>query len=613
MRIAVALFLLLAGSTTATAQSPAAARAAIARALPLLQTSAATFVEQRACMSCHHNALPILTLRLAQARGLAVDRSVLAAVEAKTFRELRAPDALDAAVQGTSVSDPTPNDSLLLLAAHAAGVAPDVVTGVHARRMAQWQRADGRWITSDFRPPHSSSVFTATATAVRAIRAYLPAELAAERDRVTARARGWLASTTPHSTEDAAFRLMGLVWADAPAGDVQAAGRDLTALQRPDGGWGQTPEYAPDAYSTGQAVYALRLAGLGAAERPVARGVAFLVRTQAGNGTWRVRTRMLSPATVSPPYFKTGFPYGTDEFISYAGSCWAVMGLLSTLPESPAGAAPAARPTAPETSNAAGSTASTGTVSGADSPWLRTALFGTAGDLAALLDRGLAPNSATAGGTTVLMAAAPEADKVRLLLARGADARTRAESGADAVTAAATAPGTAAAIRLLLDAGADAAPPADVRVRRPPLVFAAMTGDLETVRLLLDRKAPARADAAAEAVTFGHADVVQALVGAGADVGGTERSGINLLHWATITNRASVIPVLAKAGVDIDAQDDHGYTPLMYAATIDQGDAETLRALLAAGADRTIRNDEGRTPLAQARRLKHVLLAEVLK
>ena len=47
-------------------------------------------------------------------------------------------------------------------------------------------------------------------------------------------------------------------------GDVQAAGRDLTALQRPDGGWGQTPEYAPDAYSTGQAVYALRLAGLGA-------------------------------------------------------------------------------------------------------------------------------------------------------------------------------------------------------------------------------------------------------------------------------------------------------------------------------------------------------------
>ena len=99
----------------------------------------------------------------------------------KTFRELTNARAFDDAVQGVAVSDPTPNDSWLLLAAHTAGLAPDLVNAVYAKRIASWQH-DGHWSTSDFRPPHSSSLFTATATAVRAIRAYLPDEMAAARE-----------------------------------------------------------------------------------------------------------------------------------------------------------------------------------------------------------------------------------------------------------------------------------------------------------------------------------------------------------------------------------------------------------------------------------------------
>ena len=73
-----------------------------------------------------------------------------------------------------------------------------------------------------------------------------------------------------------------------------------------------------------------------------------------------------------------------------------------------------------------------------------------------------------------------------------------------------------------------------------------------------------------------------------------------------------VVPALARAGVDIDAMDEAGYTPLMYAATIDFGDTATLRALLAAGARPAIANPSGRTPLQQARRLGHLQLAEAL-
>ena len=167
---------------------------------------------------------------------------------------------------------------------------------------------------------------------------------------------------------------------------------------------------------------------------------------------------------------------------------------------------------------------------------------------------------------------------------------------------------------------AEAQPPPNIHVKTSPLVFASMTGDVDNVRLLLARGAdPAggpspRGDTPISmAVTFGYADVVRMLVSAGATVSMTERSGINLLHWAAITNRAAVIPALVEAGVPLNATDENGFTPIMYAATIDFGDAESLKALLKAGADRSIRNNDDRTALEQARYLKHAHLEAALR
>jgi ankyrin repeat protein len=571
------------------------ARAAVVRAIPVLERSAKSFVAQRSCVSCHHNILPVLTLRLAASRGLKIDAATLAEVERKTFRELTTVRAFDEAVQGTGVGDPTPNDSWLLVAAQTAGLAPDLTAGVVAKRIASWQH-DGHWTTSDFRPPHSSSLFTATATAVRAVRAYLPEEMRETRDRVVASAREWLRNTTPRSTEDAAFRVLGLVWADAPRADIAAAGKDLEQLQRTGGGWAQLPGYAADAYSTGEALYALHEAGLSAGAR-WRRGVQFLVSTQVPDGTWHVRSRMISPAEVSPPYFTTGFPYKKDEYLSYAATSWATMALTASLPVKDA-----AEPAAPVTAAAVPA-----------DPAFRAALFGA-------LDANIDARAATSNGTSLLMAAADDATKVALLLSKGADAKYRAPSGCDALTVAASYRGSSAALKALLDAGADAEPADNVKAAHSPLLFAAMSGDIDAVTLLLARGArpnprpnPSGNSPISEAITFGRADAVRALISAGAKVDLTERSGINLMHWAAITNRADIIPLLASAGVDIDAIDEHGYTPLMYSATIDFGDTATAEALMSAGADKTIRNENGRTPLAQALHFKHARLAQVLK
>src|SRR5215470_20093790 len=102
--------MLLLFTETLSAQSQSV-RQAIHRALPVLQRSAAEFVAKRACVSCHHNILTILTLDLARNRGFQIDSKVLESVEDKTFRGLRAVNALDDAIQATTLNDPTPNDS----------------------------------------------------------------------------------------------------------------------------------------------------------------------------------------------------------------------------------------------------------------------------------------------------------------------------------------------------------------------------------------------------------------------------------------------------------------------------------------------------------------------
>ena len=303
------------------AQTNAEVRLAVTQALPLLERSATSFVAQRACVSCHHNILPILVFRLAAGRGVPIDKATLKAIEEKTFRQLDGPRALDDAVEAAALSDPTPDDSFLLMAAHAASRPRDLVTGVYASRLLRWQR-DGHWVTSDFRPPHSSSIFTASATAVRAIRLYLPVELRVEGDAAILRARQWFTSTRPESTEDASFRLLGLVWTGASQGEVELARRDLLALQEAAGGWPQLTHYPADAYSTGEALFALHEAGMAAGSSRWRNGLRFLLSAQARDGSWRARTRMLSPASVSPAYFTTGFPYEKDEYLSYAASCW---------------------------------------------------------------------------------------------------------------------------------------------------------------------------------------------------------------------------------------------------------------------------------------------------
>ena len=120
--------------------------------------------------------------------------------------------------------------------------------------------------------------------------------------------------------------------ADAGASRAERAPfvETLKAAQNQDGGWSQLAGVRPDAYATGEALYALYVSGGVPANDPVyQKGVQWLLRNQLADGSWFAPTRAVP---VQPHTFES-FPNGWHQFASDAASCWATMALLFTLPD----------------------------------------------------------------------------------------------------------------------------------------------------------------------------------------------------------------------------------------------------------------------------------------
>jgi hypothetical protein len=190
--------------------------------------------------------------------------------------------------------------------------------------LAAQQRPDGSWNVGDIRPPlFDSSAIHYTALAIRALDVYMPAGRHVEAMARIARGRQFLEQATARHTQDEAFKLLGLVWSKASTTEISRQRDRVLELQRADGGWGQRPTMRPDAYQTGQVLYALYASGVPATRGAYQKGVQFLLRNQLEDGTWFVQSR----AFAFQPYFETGFPHGTNQFISAAATSWAVMAL----------------------------------------------------------------------------------------------------------------------------------------------------------------------------------------------------------------------------------------------------------------------------------------------
>ena len=355
--------------------------------------------------------------------------------------------------------DPSVDSGSWLNSLDDIGVKPTLAAQVFASRILNRQLPDGHWGTIDVRPPQSYSVVTATAVAVRAIQRYLPASMDAERRAATDRARRWLQKVVPADTEDRTLQLLGLFVAGAsrrrscPAG-TRAGGRAtrrrrLGAAASPGQRRLRDGSGAGGAAASGRpALPAIRRSG--ADWRICCRNSARMApgwsKHDSTNRTWsapRISRRVSSRA----PSDHLGDGHDVGGAWRCSSRCRCALPNATVLDGLPVDTP-------------------------AEQPWMQTALFGTTKRTRPAVDQGLSANSRTPAGTTVLMMAAHDADKVARLLARGADVSALSDARHNALMVSANQSGSIAAMRLLLDKGASPEEPRPCRVAQALLADA---------------------------------------------------------------------------------------------------------------------------------------------
>ena len=80
----------------------------------------------------------------------------------------------------------------------------------------------------------------------------------------------------------------------------------------------------------------------------------------------------------------------------------------------------------------------------------------------------------------------------------------------------------------------------------------------------------------------------------GADIDGKYDKDFTPLHWAATMNQVDAIQLLADKGANLNARDGHQSTPLLLAAFF--GHAESVECLLQRGADPRLKNKDGSLP-----------------
>jgi len=221
-----------------------------------------------------------------------------------------------------------------------------------------------------------------------------------------------------------------------------------------------------------------------------------------------------------------------------------------------------------------------------------------------LLDKKAEVDAVASSDVTALWLAASEGktDVMKILLKKGADASNTRSDGITALMTAGVG-GHAGAIELLLEKGADAT--ATDKDGLTALLNAAENGTVPVIKLLaehvndpkyLDTISNTGYNALTIASAHGHADAIEYLIEAGADVSAVDENGVTSLMYAAASDHVEAMKVLIEKGkADVDFRHSHGGTALLEAST--GGASNAVKLLLDKGASYDFTDNDGVTPL----------------
>jgi ankyrin repeat protein len=112
---------------------------------------------------------------------------------------------------------------------------------------------------------------------------------------------------------------------------------------------------------------------------------------------------------------------------------------------------------------------------------------------------------------------------------------------------------------------------------------------------------------------FGHYDVAEYLIKAGAPVNSPSRNDLRAvpIQSAAAAGHTKIVDLLLRHHADPNVREQGGYTPLHAAAQ--NGDRETIKVLLYGGADLSLQSDDGKLPLDLALEGGHSDAAKLLQ
>jgi ankyrin repeat protein len=229
------------------------------------------------------------------------------------------------------------------------------------------------------------------------------------------------------------------------------------------------------------------------------------------------------------------------------------------------------------------------------------------------------------------MMSVTDIEKVRLLLARGADVNLATKRGRTALLLAAMSDGSSPVVRLLMANGAN--PKAVDVLKVTTLLGSTLGGDIETIRMMIDAGVGVN-DADFGGFTplisaaFGrNVAAVKLLLSKGANVNAVSGDGafqkvkagtIALGHWTALIAAAAfgtpeMVKTLLDAGADVNARDVRGMTPLMLAVATDRQNIAVIRALIDRKADLDVRSLAGESALDWARKIGNPSVVTLLE
>lgn len=307
-------FLLSAAPTTPN-RTP---RQAAQEGIEWLQTAATAWQQANSCYGCHVQAQVIMGLAVAKHNGYVISDRVLQEL-VKFLGEQQGADG-SLGLQRAPATGP----QFAATGTQFAGMALayfDDLTGARTPALlksATWllsqQQPSGEIPCDHNEAPIDQGTFMTTANSSFAFMQAFRETGYFQFQRAAERGLSWIASTKPESTQDKVFVVVALARYGTPAqkriaGDVVT---QLRAEQTKDGGWQETSQSAgPNAFATGQVLYAFKQAGVSIDSPEFERGVQYLMATQR-QGFW--------PSVNS----QSGRPS------SFAPTMWAVIGLAGS-------------------------------------------------------------------------------------------------------------------------------------------------------------------------------------------------------------------------------------------------------------------------------------------